>query len=156
MCVGHWSILRFPFSILHLDNAEWYNRVCGNVFSATTGIDGLELAPCTSDVNTNAYYFVDVVVESLAPVYFTADGESMLGDPTVIAQAGETCRVPLLIGATYCVSSTVPFQVMVPVEAVVQMRTVPGTVGIVKWPVPVSFTTVGVTLMPITPIRGTI
>jgi len=134
-----------PFSAgpdAHGTNAEWYNRVCGNVFAATPGVEELELAPRTVDVNTNAYYFVDVVSECLGPIYFCADGESDLGNPVVIARAGETCRVPLLIGATYCVSSSVPFQVFAPMEAVLQVRPVPGNVRVVNWPVPVSFTTV--------------
>ncbi len=50
-------------------------------------------------VNTNAYYFVDVVTTNcLAPIYFTGDRESRLGNPVVVARAFETNHVPLLIG----------------------------------------------------------
>ena len=58
-------------------------------------------------VNTNAYYFVDVVTTNcLAPIYFTGDRESRLGNPVVVARAFETNHVPLLIGINYAVTST--------------------------------------------------
>ena len=161
MCIRHGKILRFPFSILHLNyrypdhtvqyapvfpfdwdgdglensvdpeplvagpdahgtNAEWYNSVCGNVFMAFAGPDGVDLEPKSADVNTNAYYFVEVVAESIAPVYFLADGSSRLGSPIVVANAGETNLVPLLIGTHYCVSSSVPIAVSAPAEVVVE------------------------------------
>ena len=45
-------------------------------------------------VNTNAYYFVDVVTTNcLAPIYFTGDRESRLGNPVVVARAFETKTV---------------------------------------------------------------
>ena len=119
----------------HGTNAEWYNRVCGNVFSANEGGDGMELAPRASDVNTNAYYFVDVVAESLAPVYFTADGESRLGNPVLVARAGATNRVPLLIGAKYSVSSPVPLQLFAPAKALLEPTWLNGgIVYSVLWP----------------------
>ena len=123
----------------HGTNAEWYNRVCGNVFSAVEGADGMGLAPRANGVNTNAYYFVDVIAESLAPVYFVADGTTDLGNPVVVARAGETNHVPLLIGATYSVSSSVPLQVCAPVQALVQMRAAHERMGLIRWPVPISF-----------------
>ncbi len=104
----------------HGTNAEWYNRVCGGVFMAFAGPDGIDLEPKAAEVNTNAYYFVKVVAESLAPVFFRADGPSRLGSPVVVARAGETNCVPLLIGAHYCVSSSVPITVTAPDGAVVE------------------------------------
>ncbi len=119
----------------HGTNAEWYNRVCGNVFSANEVGDGMELTPRASDVNTNAYYFVDVVAESLAPVYFTADGESRLGNPVLVARTGETNRVPLLIGAKYSVSSPVSLQLFAPAKALLEPTWLNvGIVYSVLWP----------------------
>ena len=118
----------------HGTNAEWYNVVCSNVFSAVEGADGLELEPRHAGVNTNAYYFVDVVAErGPAPIYFTADGPSRLGNPVVVAQAGETNRVPLLIGATYTVTSLEPIAVEAPPSATVASAG-DGRIFTVTWP----------------------
>ena len=68
-------------------------------------------------VYSNAYYFVDVVTErGPAPIYFTGDRESRLGNPVVVARAFETNRVPLLIGVDYSVTSDTPFTVSFPVD----------------------------------------
>ena len=111
----------------HGTNAEWYNTVCSNVFSSvegggtgTTGIlpvDDVSALPWREGVNSNAYYFVDVVTsEGPAPIYFTGDRDSRLGNPVVVARAFETNRVPLLIGIDYAITSPVPFTVMYPVD----------------------------------------
>lgn len=106
-----------PCPDAHGTNAEWYNTVCSNVFEAS-GPPGIALSPRTPDVNINAYYFVDVVAaRGPAPIYFTGDRASRLGNPVVVARAGETNRVPLLIGVNYAVTSTVPFAVSVPANA---------------------------------------
>ena len=112
----------------HGTNAEWYNVVCSNVLAAAEGVvaahgdmcpPNLILSPRTADVNTNAYYFVEVVTElGPAPIYFTADRESRLGSPVVVAIGGVTNYVPLLMGIEYAVTSTVPIAVSVPSNAV--------------------------------------
>ena len=111
----------------HGTNAEWYNTVCSNLFSAvegggtgTTGIlpvDDVSVLPWREGVNSNAYYFVDVVTEhGPAPIYFTGDRDSRLGNPVVVALAGVTNRVPLLIGIDYAITSPVPLAVSFPVD----------------------------------------
>ncbi len=114
----------------HGTNGEWYNKVCSNVFSAVatscdppgSGAGGAQLvAPVElswrEGVNSNAYYFVDVVTErGPAPIYFTGDRDSRLGNPVVVARAFETNRVPLLIGIYYAITSTVPFAVSYPMD----------------------------------------
>ena len=98
----------------HGTNAEWYNTVCSNIVMAVDGTNGVELT-WREGVNTNAYYFVDVVTEKgPAPVYFTGDRKSRLGNPAVVAHAGETNHVPLLIGISYAVTSSAPFSVSFP------------------------------------------
>jgi hypothetical protein len=98
----------------HGTNAEWYNTVCSTVLAATEGQDGVELS-WLEGVNSNAYFFADVVADiGPAAVYFTCDTETSLGSPVVVALAGETNRVPLLVGVGYSVSSDVPFSVSVP------------------------------------------
>ena len=68
-------------------------------------------------MNSNAYYFVDVVTErGPAPIYFTGDHDSRLGNPVVVALSGVTNRVPLLIGVDYAVTSDTPFTVSFPID----------------------------------------
>ena len=105
----------------HGTNAEWYNVVCSNVLVAVEGDGGGASGtprPTLSwleGVNSNAYYFVDVVATNgPAPIYFTGDRESRLGNPVVVALGGETNHVPLLIGIDYAITSPVPFTVSFP------------------------------------------
>ena len=135
----------------HGTNAEWYNTVCSNVFevvdggTGTTGIlpvgDGYDLS-WRDGVNTNAYYFVDVVAsDGPAPIYFTGDRESGLGNPVVVASAFETNHVPLLIGISYAVTSTVPISVSFPVDYVHPTVTTNGVSNYeVRWPLEFVFT----------------
>ena len=97
----------------HGTNAEWYNTVCSNIVAAVEGTNGVVLT-WHEGVNTNAYYFVDMMTEKgPVPVYFTGDRTSNLGNPAVVAHAGETNHVPLLIGVSYAVTSGAPFSVSV-------------------------------------------
>lgn len=103
----------------HGTPVEWYTIVCSNVFWAigdsgtqTVTLRTGEEVPFRTNVNANAYYFVDVVAaRGPAPIYFNADRDSRLGSPVVVALAGETNRVPLLMGVVYSVTSTVPIAV---------------------------------------------
>ena len=112
----------------HGTNAEWYNVVCSNVLEAVAGDGGVSGTPCPTlswleGVNSNAYYFVDVVATNgPAPIYFTGDRESRLGNPVVVALAGVTNRVPLLIGIDYAITSPVPFTVRRHVRSMAQSR----------------------------------
>ena len=117
----------------HGTNAEWYNTVCSNVFSAASWREG---------VNSNAYYFVDVVAErGPAPIYFTGDRDSRLGNPVVVALAGVTNRVPLLIGIDYAVTSDTPFSVSIPVDYMYPTVTTNGIADYnVRWPLNFVFT----------------
>ena len=103
----------------HGTNAEWYNTVCSNIVVATPGGSGVSPLHLEwrEGVNSNAYYFVDVVVTNgLAPIYFTGDRSSRLGNPVVVARAFETNHVPLLIGIDYAITSPVPFTVFCPMD----------------------------------------
>ena len=136
----------------HGTNAEWYNTVCSNVLEAvasggtgTTGIlpvDGDSVLSWRADVNSNAYYFVDVIAErGPAPIYFTGDRESRLGNPVVVALAGVTNRVPLLIGVDYAVTSDTPFTVSFPIDYIHPTVTTNGVADYnVRWPLNFVFT----------------
>ena len=103
----------------HGANAEWYRVVCSNVFEAAgdrtqqvVSLPNGEAVAFRSDANARAYHFVDVVAAAgPAPVSFAADRASRLGSPVLVARAGETNRVPLLVGIAYAVTSTVPVAV---------------------------------------------
>lgn len=103
----------------HGANAEWYRVVCSNVFEAAgnrtqqvVSLPNGEAVAFRADANARAYYFVDVVAAAgPAPVSFAADRASRLGSPVLVARAGETNRVPLLVGIAYAVTSTVPVAV---------------------------------------------
>ena len=139
----------------HGTNAEWYNTVCSNILSAVatsygppgSGAGGTQLvAPVAltwrEGVNSNAYYFVDVVAErGPAPIYFTGDRETRLGNPVVVARAFETNRVPLLIGIDYAVTSDTPFSVSFPFDYMHPTVTTNGMADYnVRWPLNFVFT----------------
>ena len=136
----------------HGTNAEWYNTVCSNVLEAVaTSYDppGGGTRSCASaelswreGVNSNAYYFVDVVTErGPAPIYFTGDRNSRLGNPVVVARAFETNRVPLLIGIDYAITSPVPFAVLFPVDYMYPEVVTNGVADYnVHWPLTFVFT----------------
>ena len=108
----------------HGTNAEWYNVVCSNVLDAVAGDGGGPTLSWLEGVNSNAYYFVDVVATNgPAPIYFTGDRESRLGNPVVVALGGETNHVPLLIGIDYAITSPVPFTVSFPDDGFVTVTT---------------------------------
>ncbi len=128
----------------HGTNAEWYNTVCSNVLEATAATSAALPPELTwrEDVNSNAYYFVDVVTETgPAPIYFAGDRESRLGNPVVVALAGVTNHVPLLIGIDYAVTSTVPFTVSYPMEYMyLDVETNESCHAHIRWPLNFVFT----------------
>ena len=133
----------------HGTNAEWYNTVCSNVLAAVEGGGGHGVYALTwrEGVNSNAYYFVDVVAErGPAPIRFTGDRTSRLGDPAIVALAGETNRVPLLIGVDYAVTSDTPFSVSFPVDYMYPVvETNEPCVARIHWPLEFHFVETNVT-----------
>lgn len=119
----------------HDTNAEWYRIVCSNVFEVVDGEIGFR-----EGVNSNAYYFVEVVAsKGPAPIWFAADRDSRLGSPVVVATAGATNRVPLLIGVEYAVTSSVPITVTCPADGWATVVTNGAGGGSVKWPLEFDF-----------------
>ena len=117
---------------------EWYRVVCSNVFTVADDSNLPTFKP--SNINSNAYYFIDVVAEEgPAPIWFNADRDSRLGSPVVVALAGETNHVPLLIGVEYAVTSTVPFSVTVPEGGFAEANQQNERNSIVKWPLEFEF-----------------
>ena len=137
-----------PGNDAHGTNAEWYDLVCSDVFSKTEQpnslpipLPGGESVFFKPGVNTNAYYFVDVVAErGPAPIYFNSSHPGRLGSPVVVALAGETNRVPLLVGATYSVTSDVPFTVACSTNGFAEAAWDDGVNATVRWPLNFTFT----------------
>ena len=117
---------------------EWYRIVCSNVFDIA---DDPNIPTFKhSNINSNAYYFVDVVAsQGPAPIWFNADRDSRLDSPVVVAWGGETNRVPLLIGVEYAVTSTVPFTVSLPEDGFAETNRQNGCSVTVKWPLDFAF-----------------
>ncbi len=133
----------------HGTNAQWYNTVCSNILVATEATNCVPPVSLSwlEGVNSNAYYFVDVVAtRGPAPICFFDASGRMPDDPVVVARAGETNRVPLVIGVEYAVTSSVPFTVSVPFDTI--GRTPDGTLTVepregggttVHWPIRFSY-----------------
>ena len=140
----------------HGTNAEWYRVVCTNVFtevdvpssSESNNPDnsnnqtmlppGVDFRP---DVNSNGVYFVELVAEQgPAPVYVVSRQSSLLGSPVLVALPGETNRVPLAIGVTYDMTSSVPFSVGLPMGGFAELLRDEPTRKTVKWPLEFTFT----------------
>ena len=119
----------------HGTNDEWMRVVCSNLFHSVGG------ALCwKDDVNTNAYYFAEVVAsDEPAPIYFNADRDSRLGSPVVVARGGETNLVPLLVGVEYVVTSTVPISVSAPDAAHAEISSISDKHHVIKWPLDFEF-----------------
>ena len=76
-----------------------------------------------------------------APIYFTGDRDSRLGNPVVVALAGVTNRVPLLIGVDYAVTSDTPFTVSFPIDYIHPTVATNGVADYnVRWPLDFVFT----------------
>ena len=87
----------------------WLNANCGAVLAAEDGTNGAVAVTWHAGVRADAYYWLTFTVGGeRARVSFVCDGASNLGDLFVIAHSNQTCRVPLLVGATYRIESTAP------------------------------------------------
>ena len=62
--------------------------------------------------NEAAYCWIEIRPRWNSEICFYGDGPSDLDDPYVYGKAGETYRVKLLIGKTYCVESSQPFDIV--------------------------------------------
>ncbi len=113
---------------------------CSNILTAADGDCGVELA-WRDGVNQNAYYFVEVVAESgPAEIVFSASQAGNLGSPVIVAHAGETNTVPLLVGVEYAVTSTVPISVSSPSDGYAQVTFGTPKTCRIHWPISFVFT----------------
>ena len=115
--------------------AAWYNIACSNILTAVDRDYGVELT-WREGVNSNAYYFVEVVAESgPGQIVFSASQAGNLGSPVIVAHAGETNTVPLLVGVGYAVTSTVPISVSTPAGGYAQVTFDSPRACRIHWPI---------------------
>ena len=62
--------------------------------------------------NTNAYCWIEIRPQWNSDIWFCGDAPSDLDDPCIYGRAGETYRVQLLIGKTYEIEGSQPFDVV--------------------------------------------
>ena len=119
--------------------AAWYNIACSNILTAVDSDNGTVLT-WRSEVNQNAYYFVEVVAESgPVQIVFSASQAGNLGSPVIVAHAGETNTVPLLVGVEYSVTSTAPISVSPPADGYAQVTFDSPRTCIIHWPISFEF-----------------
>ena len=119
--------------------AAWYSIACSNILTAVDRDYGVELT-WRDGVNQNAYYFVEVVAESgPAQIVFSASQAGNLGSPVIVAHAGETNTVPLLVGVEYAVTSTVPISVSSPSDGYAQVTFDTPRSCRIHWPISFAF-----------------
>ncbi|MBQ3749457.1 MAG: hypothetical protein II863_18760, partial [Kiritimatiellae bacterium] len=90
---------------------DWLNANCGGVLSAVPALDGGYEIVWHTNANANAYYWLSfTAAHDHTRVEVRCDGESNLGDLAVIANEGQACEVPLLMGPNYTVTANWPVE----------------------------------------------
>ena len=88
---------------------DWLNANCGAILSASLDADDAIRIDWNPNSSENAYYWLSfTATHDSTRITITCDGPSNLGDMVVIANEGQACSVPLLIGAVYRVQSNWP------------------------------------------------
>ena len=85
--------------------------------------------------NTNAYCWVEIRPKWNSWISFYGDAPSNLEDPYLWAKAGETYRVQLLIGKTYDVESSQPFDIVAKSDERIEVSKIGANQCEVVWPV---------------------
>ena len=102
----------FPFVAgedCHGTGAGWLNANCGAILSASTDQYGDLQIEWNQSANENAYYWLYfTALRDGTRVTVECDGSSDLGDLVVIADEGQSCEVPLLMGPSYHVMASWP------------------------------------------------
>lgn len=88
---------------------DWLNANCWGVLSAVSDADdGYEIV-WNADANENAYFWLTFTpTRDGTRVAIACDGSSNLGDMVVLANEGQVCEVPMLMGARYHVTASWP------------------------------------------------
>lgn len=87
---------------------EWLNANCGGVLSAVQANDGHAIVWSTN-ANEAAYYWLSFTpTHDRTRIAIVCDGASNLGNMVVMANEGQVCEAPLLMGASYRVTANGP------------------------------------------------
>ena len=90
---------------------NWLNANCGGVLTAVPTNDGGYEIIWNTNANANAYYWLSFTpTHDRTRIAVACDGESNLADLVVIANEGQVCEVPLLMGARYRVTASWPVE----------------------------------------------
>lgn len=90
---------------------NWLNANCGGVLTAVPTNDGGYEIVWNTNANANAYYWLSFTpTRDRTRIAVACDGASNLGDLIVIANEGQVCEVPLLMGARYRVTASWPLE----------------------------------------------
>ena len=88
---------------------DWLNANCSAILSASLDNDSAIRIEWNTNSCERAYYWLSfTATHDDTRITVTCDGPSNLGDMVVIANEGQVCSVPLLIGAVYGVQSNWP------------------------------------------------
>ena len=88
---------------------SWLNANCGATLSASLDADDAIRIDWSTNSSERAYYWLNfTALHDSTRITITCDGPSDLGDMVVIANEGQNCAVPLLMGAVYSVQSNWP------------------------------------------------
>ena len=88
---------------------DWLNANCGAILCASLDANGAVHIEWSTNSNERAYYWLSFTpAHDGTRVTVTCDGPSNLGNLVVIANEGQSCSVPLLVGAVYRVRSNWP------------------------------------------------
>ena len=90
---------------------DWLNANCRGVLSAVPDADdGYEIV-WNANANENAYFWLAFTpTHDGTRVTIVCDGPSNLGDMVVLANEGQVCEVPMLMGARYHVTASWPVE----------------------------------------------
>ena len=87
----------------------WLNANCWGVLSAVPDTDDGYQIVWNANANENAYYWLTfTTTHDRTRIAIACDGPSNLGDMVVLANEGQVCEVPMLIGACYHVTANWP------------------------------------------------
>ena len=102
---------------------NWLNANCGGVLSAVPTNDGGYEIVWNTNANANAYYWLTFTpTHDRTRIAIACDGPSNLGDLVVIANEGQVCEVPLLMGARYRVTASWPLEDIAASDPLAEVR----------------------------------
>ena len=102
---------------------DWLNANCSGVLSAVPTNDGGYEIVWNTNANANAYYWLTFTpTHDRTRIAVACDGPSNLGDMVVLANEGQVCDVPMLMGARYHVTASRPVEDIAASDPLAEVR----------------------------------